>query len=442
MTNKQREIALFRLMVLGPLTSRDKLNHGERKQLLRELASRQYQIPYAKHCHISEQTIERWFYVYQRGGFDALSPRQRSDKGNTCISESLQQEIIQLKQANPSRSLNTLLQLLSAQGLIAKHEFSRASLHRFLQSKSLSTRVLNDADKIERRSFVAEHAGDIWQGDVMHGPTITTSKGQRKVYLVSLLDDASRLICHNAFCFGETALDIEGVLKQALLKRGLPKKMLIDNGPAYKSGSLQMICARLGIRLVYCRPYEPAAKGKIEKWHAVFRQQFLTELALENIQSLDDLNQRLWAWVEQVYHQRPHSGLDKQTPLDRWRQDLVHIKPLGSLAPKLDEYFYHRVKRLIRKDATLSWEGQRYEVAYEYTGQWINLVIEPHQQKAIQIESLEGKPLGPVHRLDPIANNYRKRQRPEHISQPSQSDINAVEIALKQHRKKYTLEEK
>jgi hypothetical protein len=41
---------------------------------------------------------------------------------------------------------------------------------------------------------------------------------------VSLFDDASRLLTHSAFCLGETALDIEGVLKQALLKRGRPIK--------------------------------------------------------------------------------------------------------------------------------------------------------------------------------------------------------------------------
>ena len=35
----------------------------------------------------------------------------------------------------------------------------------------------------------------------------------RKVYLVSIMDDASRLLAHSAFCTGETALDIEGVLK-------------------------------------------------------------------------------------------------------------------------------------------------------------------------------------------------------------------------------------
>jgi transposase InsO family protein len=71
------------------------------------------------------------------------------------------------------------------------------------------------------------------------------------------MDDASRLMSHSAFCLGETALDIEGVLKQAVLKRGVPKKLLIDNGAAYRSHSLQGICARLGIRLVYCRPYQP-----------------------------------------------------------------------------------------------------------------------------------------------------------------------------------------
>jgi len=441
MNEKQKAMALFRVMVLGQLTSRNKLAHGERKRLLQELACGQYQIPYAKRCHISEQTIERWFYAYQRGGFDALVPKRRCDRGETNISESLQGKIMELKKANPSRSLNTLLQLLSAQGLIADKELSRSSLHRFLQSKNLSKRVLNDADKIERRSFVAQYAGDMWQGDVMHGPTITTPTGRRKVYLVSLMDDASRLICHNAFCFGETALDIEGVLKQALLKRGLPKKILIDNGPAYKSDSLQMICARLGIQLVYCRPYEPAAKGKIEKWHAVFRSQFLTELAMEHIHNIEDLNQRLWAWVEQVYHQKPHSALNKFTPLERWQQDLVHIKQLGLIAPELDDYFYHRDKRLVKKDGTVSWSGQKYEVPYELAGKWLNLVFDPHQRKAIRVESLEGDKLGPIHLLDPVANNHRKRQRPVQTSLLSSSDVNAVEIALTQHRKKYSLEE-
>lgn len=99
----------------------------------------------------------------------------------------------------------------------------------------------------------------------MHGPKIPVNGRLRKVFLVSLLDDAPRLMAHSAFRLGETALDIEGVLKQAVFKRGLPKKLLIDNGAAYRSQSLQGICARLKIRLVYCQPYQPEGKGKLEK---------------------------------------------------------------------------------------------------------------------------------------------------------------------------------
>lgn len=82
----------------------------------------------------------------------------------------------------------------------------------------------------EKRSCVAESAGAIWYGDVMHGPRILVAGRLRKVYMISLIDDASRLITHSAFiCLGETALDIEGVLKQALLRRGFPNRPPVAN---------------------------------------------------------------------------------------------------------------------------------------------------------------------------------------------------------------------
>lgn len=105
------------------------------------------------------------------------------------------------------------------------------------------------------------------------------------------------------------------MLKQAVLKRGPPVKLVVDNGSAYRAKSLQGICIRLGIRLIYCRPYDPESKGKIERWHNTFRRQFLSELDPKNVQTLAELNARLWAWIEQVYHQRPHKGFEGLTPL-------------------------------------------------------------------------------------------------------------------------------
>jgi putative transposase len=146
---------------------------------------------------------------------------------------------------------------VQTEGLVAPGTLSRSAIHRLLQRHGLSRPRGADSQPVERRSFVAAHAGDIWYGDVMHGPRVLVNGRPRKTYLVSLMDDASRLIAHSAFCLSETARDIEYVLKQAVLRRGLCHKLVVDNGAAYRSGSLQRICKDLGIKLILCRPYTP-----------------------------------------------------------------------------------------------------------------------------------------------------------------------------------------
>jgi putative transposase len=249
-------IALFRLSVLGPLASRERLEHGELTQIIRDLAKSRYDIPDSKRVFVSEKTIEHWYRLWKQDGIDALTPKTRLDRGKSKLSQAVQDAIIECKTDNPKRSLDTIIMILEDSGLVARDELKRSSVHRLLQQRNLS-RPTQSAPAIERRSYNALSAGDLWCGDVMHGPKYLIDGVSRKVYLVSLMDDASRLLPHSAFCLGETALDIEGVLKQAVLKRGLPVKLVVDNGAAYRAHSLQGICARLSIRLIYCRPYDP-----------------------------------------------------------------------------------------------------------------------------------------------------------------------------------------
>jgi len=427
MSKPLHPIALFRLSVLGPLASRGQFKRGEVKTMIRELANQTYHIPDSRRTHLSEQTILRWYREWKKQGIDGLVPKERCDKGETQLSADVQDALVLYKKDNPARSLNTLMRLVEKEGLAVQGKLPRASVHRFLQSQQLSQRVIADKHTIERRSFEAKHAGDIWQGDVLHGPSIQTSRGMRKIYLVSLLDDASRLLAHSAFCFGETALDIEGVLKQAILKRGLPRKLLIDNGPAYRSESLQSICARLEIRLIYCRPYEPEGKGKLERFHRTFREQFLNEVHWEAIHGLADINARLWAWLEQVYHCRLHQGLGNKTPLERWREDLLHVRPLGLNAHRIDDIFYHRIERHVNNDSTVRWESHFFEVAYEHRGKTVMLVVDPHTQTALRIESKQGDDYGPVTLLDKHSNCHRKRQRPHRTEQTPEQIKHAVE---------------
>ena len=434
--NEIHPVALFRYAVLGPLLSRTDLQRGELRAILRELASRPYDIPGSRNSHLSEKTIEAWFYAWRRGGIEALTPKARADRGQSKIAPEVQAAILAAKRENPRRSIRAIRRLLERRGTVAKDALSRSAIHRLLQAHGLSRPSGSASEPQERRAYVTAHAGEIWYGDVMHGPPVPMGGRRRKAYLVSLMDDASRLIAHSAFCPGETALDIEAVLKQAVLKRGLPVKLVIDNGPAYRAKTLQGICARLGIHLVYCRPYAPEGKGKLERWHRTFRDQFLSELDTARLRDLSDLNARLWAWLERVYHCTPHHGLEGQTPLQRYQQDLPRVRTLGTLAARLDELFYHRLTRKVRKDGTVSYQGARFEVPYELSGRSVCLVLDPHTRQVLGVEDADGHALGAATPLDALANVHRRRRQPQSSQTPSPrrtDQDNEVELVYRQY---------
>jgi len=427
--------ALFRLSVLGPLVSREQLARGELQQLIRELAQREYAIPGTRRRHIGEKTIEAWYYAWRREGLDALAAKPRADRGSSKILPAVQAAVLAAKRANPRRSVRQIVRLLEAAGSVPSKSLSRSAVHRLLQQHGLSQLTGSGHLPEEKRSFAAEFAGSIWYGDVMHGPRVPHKGQLRKTYLVSLIDDASRLVAHSAFCLGETALDIEGVLKQALLRRGVPVKLVVDNGAAYRAHTLQGICARLGIHLVFCRPYSPEGKGKLERYHRTLRAAFLGELDERRITDLDDLNARLWAWLEQVYHRTEHAGLNGMTPLARYQRDLGRIRSLGARAAQLDALFHHRISRFVRKDGTVSYLGRRFEVPYELSGKTVRLVVDPHAQRVVGVENEHGQSLGAVIALDEIGNTRRARRKPDPAAQPAaaRSGPNLVEIAHQQY---------
>jgi transposase InsO family protein len=426
--------ALFRLAVLGPLVSRERLARGELQQLTRELAQRDYAIPGSERRHVGEKTIQAWYYAWRHGGIDGLTPKARIDRGRSRIDPTIQEAVVAAKRDNPRRSIRQILRLLEAAGTVASKTLSRSAAHRLLQQKGLSAMAGSASLPEEKRRFTAEFAGSIWYGDVMHGPKLSFNGRLRKTYLVSCFDDASRLVTHSAFCLGETALDIEGVLKQALLRRGLPSRLVVDNGAAYRAKTLQGICARLGVHLIYCRPFAPEGKGKLERWHRTLRDLFLSEIDERRITDLSDLNSRLSAWLERVYHQTPHSGLDNATPLARYQRDLARIRSLGAKAIQIDELFYHRIERFVRKDGTVSYQSKWFEVPYALAGKTVKLVVDPHDGRVVGVEDDVGVSLGAATPLDAIANCNRQRRKSAPVtSLAPREGPNLVEIAHDLH---------
>ena len=124
----------------------------------------------------------------------------------------------------------------------------------------------------------------------MHGPEAYAPDGRvRKTYLHLFLDSATRFVTGCAFRFSETAAEHESVLKQAFLVYGLPRILYLDRGPAQISGSLSVICAELGVRLLHTRPYDPAAKGAVERIYRTIREEMLSELGTKQF-PIEELN--------------------------------------------------------------------------------------------------------------------------------------------------------
>ena len=160
--NDLHPVALFRLAVLGPLISREHLEHGELKRLLRELAGRDYDIPASDRCRIGQKTIEAWYYAWRRDGIEALPPKARSDRGQSKLPAAIQAAILDAKRDNPRRSIDQLILLMEHSGLAAYGELPRSSVHRLLQYHGLSRPLGAASEAEEHRSYEARYAGDIW----------------------------------------------------------------------------------------------------------------------------------------------------------------------------------------------------------------------------------------------------------------------------------------
>ena len=97
------------------------------------------------------------------------------------------------------------------------------------------------------------------------------------------------------FAFAENTAAFLPVFKQALIRRGIPERLYVDNGANYRSRHLALVCAKLGVALIHARPHQPQGKGKIERYFRTLRATLLTQLSAGDSQNLETLIRRLGA---------------------------------------------------------------------------------------------------------------------------------------------------
>jgi len=431
MTDDERNHeALFRHAILGDLLSRN-LRRGQLRPALKQLAQQTYQDHHGRSRRVAYKTLEEWYYKYRSSGFEALKPRPRKDRNTSrVLTEDLQQLILDMKREDPGRSARLILRELELAGRIAAAQVSRSSVERLLRRHGLSVPRM-EWDHDARYRWEASMCGELWQADALHGPMLmnpATGRNQR-VIVFGLIDDRSRLIPYLEGGFGETEQRFLAVLYQAMARRGIVRKLLLDNHASFSGYDLRLLCARLGIHLVHSRPGDAPSKGKIERVWRTLRGQLIERLDLERVTTLDEFNLRLWTWVETEYHHHPHSSLSGRTPLEVWEADADQIRWVED-DQQLEQNFYGEVERFARNDSTVQWRGVFYEVPPYLRRQRVRLryaLLHPER-----VSLLDAHTEIPLRRVQPQQNAHRSRAAAQATATENapKTGLNAAELIL------------
>jgi len=424
MDAKAEKLALFRYGLIAPLVL-ETLPRGELTRRAEEIAARHYDIPDSKRISISVDTLLDWALRYRHGGFDALAPKPRQDRGQSrAIPPQLADLIERLKRENPHRTGMTLLRELALSSGHGSPGVSASTLYRFLKQRGLTARQL--LAPAPHKKFEAQSSNQIWQADMLFGPYVQRpGGGKMQAFLHAILDDASRLIPHAQFYPNQGLDACLDCLRQAIGARGLPTRLYIDNAKIYRSQQLARIAASLGILVVHTPPYQPEGRGKIERHFRTVRDQFLTNLDRKQSLSLEELNDRYWAWIENVYHRSEHSALGS-TPLLRWQRDIEQIRQLPP-ATDLRRLFFYRLNRLVRRDCTFLLHNQYYEAPPHLTGETVEVRFDPLDAAEVELH-FQGKPQGTARLVDPVINARLPAVKRPTAAQPEPTGINFVEL--------------
>ena len=375
----RQAVGLFRYSLIRPLAEPG-LGAAERGALVRAAVSVDHVGPDGARVEVSTTSMRRWLRAWRAGGFAGLVPAVRAQPTRTPA-EILDRAVV-LKREAPGRTAAQVARALAeaGEGVVSartlQRHFARAGLNR-------------SPDGSPPRAFgrfEAAEFGDLWTGDGLHGPAVAG----RKTVLCAFIDDWSRAVPGWRWGHSEDTVRLEAALRRGLESRGVPRKCFVDNGSAFISAPFNRTLAVLGIAIAHSKPGQPASRGKVERFFATVRTQFLVELAARGgAASLAELNELFGAWLEGVYHRARHSETG-ESPLER----LMRAKALRRPSPaELHEAFLWSATRTADKTAAVSLFGNHYEIDAALAQVKVELVFDPFDLTDIEVR-YQGRPMG------------------------------------------------
>ncbi len=439
--NRLNTWAQLRFSIIGGLMARPP-KKGDLRKELEKLASYSYQHPIKDELTtFGVSTIERWYYQAQKTNdpVSVLARKLRSDAGSSKAmsfflltelgkqyktysswsyklhADNLAVLVEEQPQLGAMPSYSTVVRRMKERGWYKKGMRRNKTKGQVLAAERL--------EKLEVRSYESPYVHGLWHLDFHHGSMrVIDAQGQWHTPIaLCILDDCSRLCCHIQWYFKETAEVLQHGLVQAFHKRGLPRSLMTDNGPAMLAHETQNGLLSLSVKHQKTLPYSPYQNGKQESFWGQLEGRLIAMLRRVKSLSLEKLNYATQAWSEIEYNRALHDEINC-SPVERMLSVHDLSRPSPDSAKLRFSFTVHENRTQRQSDGTIQVKGVRFEVPSRLRHlRRLSLRYQSWDLSKIWlVDQLTGDKLALIYPQDKIKNNHGQRRTLQPLPEDSE----------------------
>lgn len=171
--------------------------------------------------------------------------------------------------------------------------------------------------RIKESLEVPERVGHTWSMDFV----TDVLENKRRFRALNIMDDYNREALHIEVDFSLTSSRVVWVLNHLIKRRGIPKRIRMDNGPEFIAKLTSQWSKMHAIEFKYIQPGKPTQNAFVERFNGSFRRGTLNRFIFEDI---DQVREQVQLWMHDYNYFRPHKALGYVSP-----KRYLELNPLG-----------------------------------------------------------------------------------------------------------------
>lgn len=335
----------------------------------------------------SDRQVRNLLFKYIQGGQTVKSlQRKRQGVPWNKLSSIVRDKVKEIKKRNENFT-NPHIAEIAKQELKDKHNLTIKLNRSTVRNILLETPDYKPAVIRFRpaKRFEMANIGELLQMDTTSSRKWFYYFNGELICCVAIIDDHSRKILSAHLFFYDDVYNNMLVLREVIEQYGVFETLYVDNDSKFKFNEqnfyrkqririwlqkqseiitrIKLALIELDVTLINHRPGNPRGKGKIEKWNQFLQSWFCQEHQFDKC-SLEQLDDKLQEWIK-WYNNRPHEGINKQTPNQRWDKAIKERRTKIRRLPKninLDDIFCLIEEKALRKDNIFMYQGRFYDL--------------------------------------------------------------------------------